>query len=204
MIKKNRRSPLLALSTAALSLPVFAASQPSEIELSLKTSIYKEGDVPIHRVLDGSDERYDIDIQQFYLLTPVARNWSLTFNASHETMSGASPWYTVPGIDGKPTLVMSGATIRESRTELSVVVNRYTGNASFGVGLTHSQENDYEADAIVLLAEWDFNNKLSTLALGLSYSDDKIEPTDALLFGRVQKRRQAQPLFLHQLDPGAE
>ena len=187
MIKKNRPSPLLALSTAALSLPAFAASQPSEIELSLKTSVYKEGDVPIHRVLDGSDERYDIDIQQFYLLTPVARNWSLTLNASHETMSGASPWYTVPGIDGKPTLVMSGATIRDSRTELSVAVNRYMGNASFGVGLTHSQEDDYEADAIVLSAEWDFNNKLSTLALGLSYSDDKIEPTDALLFGRVQK-----------------
>ena len=102
-------------------------------------------------------------------------------------MSGASPWGTVRGIDGNSTLIMSGATIRESRTEVSIGVNRYTNHASFGLAITHSTENDYEAHAIVLSGEWDFNNKLSTLTLGLSYSSDDIEPVDAALFGRVQK-----------------
>lgn len=187
MSKRRGPSPLLALSSAALSLPAFAASQPVETQLSISTSVYKEDDARKDRVLAGSDERYEIDIHQFYLLTPVARNWSLAFNVSREIMSGASPWYTVPGVDGKPALIMSGATIRESRTEVSVAATRYTERASFGVAITRSKEDDYEADAVVLSGEWDFNNQLSTLAVGLSYSSDKIEPTQALLFGRVEK-----------------
>ena len=192
---KARPSPLLALSTAALSLPVFSASQPAEIELSIKTSVYKEGDIPAHLFLSGSNERYDIDIHQFYLLGPIARNWSLALSGSREIMSGASPWGTVRGIDGKPALIMSGATIRESRTEVSIGVNRYTNHASFGLAITRSTENDYEANAIVLSGEWDFNNKLSTLTLGLSYSSDDIEPVDAALFGRVQKENKHSRSF---------
>jgi hypothetical protein len=93
----------------------------------------------------------------------------------------------VEGLDGKPALIMSGATIRESRTEVSAATSRYFQNGSVGVGISHSEEDDYEADAIVLSGEWDFSQKLSTLAVGMSYSSDVIEPTDALLFDRVQK-----------------
>jgi len=150
-------------------------------------SSYREGDIPTHKVLLGSEERYEIDIYQFYLLTPLGRNWSFAFNTSREIMSGASPRSTVEGLDGNPALIMSGATIRESRTEVSAATSRYFQNGSVGVGLSHSEENDYEADAIVLSGEWDFSQKLSTLAVGMSYSRDVIEPTDALLFDRVEK-----------------
>ncbi len=187
MTTKGRPSPILALTSAALSLPAFAATQPAETELSIMTSSYKEGDVPAHRVLVGSDQRYEIDINQFYVLTPLGRNWSFAFNISRETMSGASPWGTVEGLDGKPALIMSGATIRESRTEVGATTHRYFQNGRVGIGLSHSEEDDYEADAIILSVEWDFNHKLSTLAVGMSYSSDVIEPTQALLFGRVEK-----------------
>ena len=151
--------------------------------------------MPVNRVLLGSDERYEIDIHQFYILAPLGRNWSLAFNTSRETMSGASPWGTVNGIDGKPSLIMSGATIRESRTEVSITTQRYFQNGNVGIGYSHSEEDDYEADAIILSGEWDFNQKLSTLALGMSYSSDDIEPTDALLFGRVQKEHKRSRSF---------
>lgn len=187
MTTKGRPSPILALTSAALSLPAFAATQPAETELSIMTSSYKEGDVPAHKVLVGSDQRYEIDINQFYVLTPLGRNWSFAFNISRETMSGASPWGTVEGLDGKPALIMSGATIRESRTEVGATTHRYFQNGRVGIGLSHSEEDDYEADAIILSVEWDFNHKLSTLAVGMSYSSDVIEPTQALLFGRVEK-----------------
>jgi hypothetical protein len=187
MTTKSRSSPFLALTSAALSLPAFTATQPVETEISLMASSYKEGDVPAHKVLLGSEERYEIDIYQFYLLTPLGRNWSFSFNTSREIMSGASPRGTVEGLDGKPALIMSGATIRDSRTEVSATTSRYFQNGSVGVGLSHSEEDDYEADAIVLSGEWDFSQKLSTLAVGMSYSSDVIEPTDALLFDRVQK-----------------
>jgi len=187
MTTKGRPSPILALTSAALSLPAFAATQPAETELSIMTSSYKEGDVPAHRVLVGSDQRYEIDINQFYVLTPLGRNWSFAFNISRETMSGASPWGTVEGLDGKPALIMSGATIRESRTEVGATTHRYFQNGRVGIGLSHSEEDDNEAYAIILSVEWDFNHKLSTLAVGMSYSSDVIEPTQALLFGRVEK-----------------
>ena len=178
---------LIALSTAALSLPAFSAPQPVETELAIRASAYEEGDLPGHKVLLGSTDRYEIDIYQFHLLTPVARNWSLSLDASREIMSGASPWGTVKAADGSPGLIMSGATIRESRTEISITANRHFEQYSLGIGLTHSEEDDYESKAITLTGEWNFNNNLSTLALGFSYSDDRIEPSDALLFSRVQK-----------------
>lgn len=196
MTTKSRPSPLLALTSAALSLPAFAATQPVETEVSIMTSSYKEGDVPAHKVSLGSARRYEIDIHQFYVLTPLGRNWSLAFNTSREIMSGASPWGTVAGVDGKPALIMSGATIRESRTEVSATTHRYFQNGRIGVGFSHSEEDDYESDAIVLSGEWDFNQKLSTLALGISYSSDDIEPTDALLFGRVQKEDKRSRSFI--------
>ena len=64
-------------------------------------SNYREADVPRHLVVGGDTRRYDIDIRQFRLLTPVGREWSLDLGLSNETMSGASPWGTVLGPDGK-------------------------------------------------------------------------------------------------------
>ncbi len=183
----KKRSPLLALSSAALSLPAFSATQPVQSEVSLRSSVYDEGDAPEHRILSGDDDRYEIDINQFRLLTPIGNNWSFAVNASKEIMSGASPWGTFMGAAGEPSLIMSGATIHESRTEVSVTATHYQEDSSIAVAITHSEEDDYDADAITISGEWDFNNKLSTLSVGMSYSSDDIEPTDAIIFGRVQK-----------------
>ena len=192
-----KRSPLLALSSAALTLPAFSATQPVQSEIAIKSATYREGDVPQHRILSGSDERYDIDIHQFRLITPVGENWSFGLNTTKETMSGASPWGTFMGTGGEPNLIMSGATIHESRTEVSVAVTHYKEESSIAVTLTGSEEDDYEARAVGLSGEWDFNNKLSTLSIGFSYSTDDIEPSQALIFGRVQKEdKQSRSLAL--------
>ena len=186
-MSKPKVSPLIALTSAALALPAFAASQPVETELSVRASSYAEDDAPEDRILLGSDERYQIEVYQFRLLTPVSRNFSLEVSASHESMSGASPWSSIQGVDGDPSLIMTGATIKDNRTEVGATITRYGENSSFGIGVTHSQEDDYEATALSLNAEWDFNSKLSTLAVGLSYSNDDIEPSDAEMFGRVER-----------------
>ncbi len=181
-------NPLLALSGAALSLPAFAASQPVESEISVRTSHYKESDVSNQDLLSGSKERYDIKVNQFRLLAPYSDAWSIALTVSKENMSGASPWGTVIGPGDKPTLIMSGATIHESRTEVGVAITHYQEDSSIALGITRSDEDDYKSRAFSLSGEWDFNNRLTTLALGLSYSSDEIEPTDALIFGRPLKR----------------
>ena len=184
MAKPN---PLLALSTAAMALPAFAAPQPVETTVAIKATTYQEEDVPERHVLAGSDERYKIDIAQFRLLVPVGEKWSLGADVAYETRSGASPWGTIMGADGKASLIMSGATIRDKRTEVSLNATYHEESRSITVGLAGSDEDDYESRAISISGDWEMNNKLSTLSLGMSYSSDDIEPTDALSFGRVQR-----------------
>ena len=179
-------SPLNALTIAAMSLPAFAAPQPAESILSVGFSNYREADIPQHLVVGGDNRRYDIGIRQFRLLTPVGRNWSLDLALSQETMSGASPWGTVADADGEPALVMSGATIQDSRTEVNLSATHHGEEVSTGLTLTRSTEDDYEAHALSLSGEWTFNEDLTTLSLGASYSTDDVEPTDAEAFGRVR------------------
>ena len=181
----KRSNPFLALSSAAMSLPIFAASQPVETSISVKASTYKEEDVSSEAVISGSKDRYDIDIGQFRLVAPVGKEWSVDVGIAQETMSGASPWATILGRNGEPGLIMSGATIRDSRSQVDLTVTHHGEKQSISVGVSHSDEDDYEAKAFKIGGEWDFNNKLSTLSLGFSFSSDDLSPTDAIAFGRV-------------------
>ena len=183
----DQRSPLAALTLAALSLPAFAAEQPVESTLSLGFANYQEADVPQYRLAGGDARRYDVDIRQFRLLTPAGRNWSLGVDLSRETMSGASPWATVVDAEGEPALVMSGATIHDSRTELSLTVTHYGEGRSITLAATQSREDDYRAIAPSLSGEWTLNDDLTTLSLDLSYSSDTVEPSDSAVFGRVTR-----------------
>ena len=180
-------SPLAALTVAAMSLPAFSATQPVESSVSAGVSNYSEADIPRRDVLGGDNRRYDIGIGQFRLLTPIGTRWSLDVGVSRETMSGASPWATVRGADGEADLIMSGATIEDSRTEVNVTAAHYGEDRSTALTLTQSEEDDYQADALSLSGEWTFNDDLTTLSLGASYSSDVIEPSDAVLFGRVTR-----------------
>ena len=179
-------SPLAALTVAAMSLPAFAATQPVETSVSAGFSNYQEADIPRHLLVGGDNRRYDIDIRQFRLLAPLGRSWSVGLDLSQETMSGASPWGTVAGPDGEPALVMSGATIQDSRTEVSVSAAHFGESTSAALTLTRSKEDDYEANAISLSGEWTDGRALTTWSAGFSFSSDDVEPTDAEAFGRVQ------------------
>ena len=172
---------------AALSLPAFSATQPVESSVSAGVSNYKEADIPRGDVVGGDNRRYDIDISQFRLLTPIGNRWSVDLGVSRETMSGASPWATVAGLDGEPDLIMSGATIEDSRTEVNLSAALYGQDRSAAVTLSRSNEDDYAARAVSVSGEWTFNGDLTTLSAGVSHSSDVIEPSDAALFGRVAR-----------------
>ena len=168
-----------------------------ETSLSIGTSNYKESDVPEHLKLSGDIQRYDIDIHQFRLMTPVGSEWSVGLGVSRETMSGASPWATVMGPDGKPTLIMSGATIQDERTEVSLTGTRYFEGSSAALTLTRSEEDDYTSNAVATSGEWEINGALTVLSAGLSYASDTIEPSDAVAFGRILKEsKQSRSLSL--------
>lgn len=198
---KIRNSPsLIALSTTALALPGIACADapPSQSTLSYKISNYKEDDLSRRDKPFGDLERYDIDVHQFQLVSPLGRNMSVQVDANYETLTGASPWFTSTGADGKPVVNLSGASgIRDRRSELSLGSSYYLENGRLGANVGYSEENDYRAIYFGLNGERHFNNELSTLAMGFSYSSDDIFPTDAELFNRVNKEdKQSTSVFL--------
>lgn len=187
MITPKSRS-LLALSTTALALPGIshADAPPVENTISYKFSNYKEDDLSRSEAPFGELERYDIDIHQFQLISPISRNMSLQVDASYDSLSGASPWFTTTGPSGDPIVQLSGASgIEDRRSELSVSSSYYLENGSLSGNIGYSEEDDYRALYGGIGGQRHFNNDATTLNLGLSYSSDDIFPTDAEIFNRV-------------------
>ena len=133
-------------------------------------------------------DRYDIDIGHFEALAPVGDHGEIRASADIERMSGASPWFVLPGIDGEPVQVMSGATIEDRRTDASLAYTLYTGKQSWTARIGHSDENDYTSTSGALEYAIEFGQRF-TLNLGYGYSDDTVEPSDAELFNRILKDR---------------
>ena len=199
-MKDSASRKIIALSTTALALPgiALADAPPTQSTISYKLSNYQEDDLSRSETPFGDLERYDIDVHQFQLVSPLGRNMSLHIDANYESLSGASPWYTSRSLDGEPIVNLSGASgISDRRTELSIGSRYYLENGSFGGNIGYSEEDDYSAIYFGFNTEKHYNNDLTTVSAGLSYSSDKVFPTDAALFNRVEEDdKQSSSLFV--------
>lgn len=134
----------------------------------------------------GNAERYRVDSQQFELLTPLTDGRSLDLTATHEVMSGSSPWFVLRGDNNVPVQVLSGATIRDHRSELAAALTSGAGHGNNSTwSLSYSHERDYSATAL----GWQQSiphGQAMTFGLGASVSHDIIEPTDAQLYDRIR------------------
>ena len=199
-MKDSASRNIIALSTTALALPgiALADAPPTQSTISYKLSNYQEDDLSRSEAPLGDLERYDIDVHQFQLVSPLGRNMSLHVDANYESLSGASPWYTSRSLDGEPIVNLSGASgISDRRTELSIGSRYYLENGSFGGNIGYSEEDDYRAIYFGFNTEKHYNNDLTTVSAGLSYSSDKVFPTDAALFNRVEEDdKQSSSLFV--------
>ena len=116
----------------------------------------------------------------------MGRDFSLTLDANHETMSGASPWYTTSDSAGEPLVALSGASgIYDERSEVSLGASYYSDNGTLSGAVGYSEENDYRATYYAVSGSRNFNDQLTTLSFGYSYSSDDVFTTDALRFNRV-------------------
>ncbi|MEP4146216.1 MAG: DUF3570 domain-containing protein [Halioglobus sp.] len=183
--KADSNSTLLALTSSALLLPAYQPAQaeapPEYTELGLRYSNYEEDDTSSRKTFGGSSERMEVDVAQFHLLAPVADDWSVALDVSWEDMSGASPWFVGQAADGEDKVVMSGASIEDTRTEVSVTTRYFYDRGSAGFNYTRSDEDDYESDAISVDASIDGDDGLTTYSAALSASADDIEPTQGLI-----------------------
>src|SRR5262249_11360491 len=187
----SRWSPSLAalMSAAAVLLPEAQAQTVTAAETDAHIS-YRYNDYSEDSLAPGPSfgdrSRYGVLSQQFQLATPVGSDAALNVNATHEVMSGSSPWYVVPGLDGRPIQVLSGATIRDRRNEVRAAWTQGTGSAGgMTYSLSYSAENDYHATAVGIERSQALSEAL-TLGYGGSFSHDLNSPFDATLYNRIQ------------------
>lgn len=185
--KPHSKSPLTSLLASALALPGIAghAQQEGDDQIDYRFTRYDEDALPAGIVLFGDPARYEIETHQFRLRKSINEQYSLTVNALYEVMSGSSPIYVLPGPDG-PLQILSGATISDRRSDLSFNLSReqHAGPLVFSAGV--STEDDYTAFSGGVEKSINFDNKHTTLSLGMSFSFDDIEPTDAIENNRVE------------------
>ncbi len=189
-MNKHRSHKLITLSATAFALPgiALADSPPLQSTLSYKFSKYQEDDVSRRDAPFSALDRYDIDVHQFQLLSPVGRNSLLQIDANHESLSGASPWFTSADANGDPIVILSGASgIEDRRSEISISGKYFLENGIVGGSIGYSEEDDYRAVYFGLDAQRNFNNELTTVAIGFSHSADDIFPVEAAKFNRIRK-----------------
>lgn len=186
----KRPSPALsALIAASAALAGNGSARADEIGSTqyagYRFNVY--GEDAMSAPAQGDPRRYEVYSQQFLLNTPVGERNTLSVNATHEVMSGSSPWYVLPGPDNRPIQVMSGATIRDHRNAAAVALTHDAGgNDTRTFSASYSQENDYHSAALGAERTLPLDPAL-TLGFGGSFSHDRIEPFDALLYERIRR-----------------
>jgi len=180
-------SLLLAASAALLGAkPARADDAGTTHGVGYRLNVYDE-DAMSAPVAEGDPRRYHVDTQQLSLDTAFGNRNTLSVNAVHEVMSGSSPWYLLPGPGNKPLEVLSGATIRDHRSAVTAALTHDNGgNDTRTFSASYSQERDYHATSLGAERTLPLNSAL-TLGFGGSFSHDLLRPTDALLYGRVER-----------------
>lgn len=174
-----------ALAQAALALPGVAAA--AELQTDYLFSWYREAELPAASNASGQDsERYDIQSHVFSLVAPLDEQ-QLGARLTLERMSGASPWWVQPAspTDPRPVQVMSGASIREDRVaaDASYRLPLPRGAATVVAGI--SDEDDYRSVSGGLEVAVPNASESVTWSAGARYSDDHLEPTQAVGQSRI-------------------
>jgi hypothetical protein len=187
--RRTQSSVLRALTTSTLALPglagsTLADSAPEGIQAHYNYSHYTEDDISGGKLAPGSTgQRYEIDLHQVHLLTPIGDRWDLSLDIAYETMTGATPWYIEPEAgSNKPLQVMTGATIEDARTDVLASTNYYLTHGKVGASAGVSHEKDYLAFNGGVSGERHLREKTTTISGGGGFSIDRITPVDADIF----------------------
>lgn len=197
---KSKSCLLLALTSSAAMLPPYqvadASTSPEKSKFGYRYSNYQEDNTKNNKTFGGAASRYDIKIHQFQLLKPLSDEYVLTVDVQTESLSGASPWFTELNSSGEAQLVMSGASIDENRTDVIASLRRYTAFGELGVSVGNSNENDYKSNSFSFDGVYELDNKHTTLNAGLSFSNDKLSPTQGVIPAKVvSETKDTQSLF---------
>lgn len=177
---------LTALTTGALALPGLATTGRADTPVEQASaayafSYYLEDDLAPGRFSGtGSRERYEVLTHQLEFDVPVSPRMDVGIDFLEEKMSGASPWY-VEASGTERVQVMSGATIDDTRYDLSADLDYFMEEAKDSISLGFSKEQDYLSVHGGLGTERAFFDKNTTFSASGSFAYDWIEPNNPQL-----------------------
>ncbi len=99
--------------------------------------------------------------------------WEFEASGVLDMVTGASP-ELLTNVSGKPVQSVTGASVKDRRTTSDLRAKRRFGDFSLSVSRTVSNEHDYHSHAYSVQGELDLDQRLTTLALGIGRSDDRI------------------------------
>ena len=161
----QRSAALGALTQAALALPILLASAKAGAahvgEIGLAVLGYRErGLIKVTEpVLWGKLQLDDV--------------WEFEASGALDMVSGASP-ELLTNLSGKPVQSVTGASVNDRRTTTDLRAKRRFGDFSLSVSRTVSNEHDYHSHAYSVQGELDLDQRLTTIALGVGRSDDRV------------------------------
>jgi Protein of unknown function (DUF3570) len=193
----KQKTPLSALLAAAMALPIVAVPlQLAAEEAAVAKPLLPPGAAVGLRNLwyreDGT--RMKVTEPVLWFKTPIADVWELAASATVDIVSGASP-IIVSNADATraPQQIYTGASITDRRRAGDVSVTRKVGaqnENSVGLTWATSNEEDYQSRAWGVNAGFDFNERNTTLALGLGGRRDRVMSTTEATLNESRRARE--------------
>jgi len=175
---------LTALTTSALALPGLATPAGADTPIeqaaaSYAFSYYDEDPIERDKKLPGGGarERYEVLTHQMEFAFPVSQRMDVGVDFLYEKMSGASPWY-VQASGTERLQVMSGATIDDTRYDLSGDLNYYMEDAKDTFSSGFSMEQDYLSVHGGMGTERSFFDKNTVFSASGAFAYDWIDPNN--------------------------
>ena len=179
-LMKRLGAPLLALP-AYQTGTALADAPPAFTEVGLRYTHYSEDSIDQDAVIFGATDRYDIDVTQLWIEAPLGASWSVALDVQNDYQTGASPWFVGAQQNGKPGVIMSGASIQDNRVEVGVTTRYFWADGNAGFAVSHSDEDDYEATALAFDASWNTADDARTWSTSFSSSRDTLNPTQGVI-----------------------
>ncbi len=151
---------LIAAAIGALTiLPANAETPPERASLSLKVLDYRDSQPNVERIKVGATA--------LAFVAPVNGSWSLDGSMVSDVISGASPAYH--------TVERSLAKITERRHAVDLNLTRYLTNTTIKIGVSSSNESDYQSRAISTQISLPSDDRNTTFKIGVGIAKDKIQ-----------------------------
>lgn len=182
---RGSRSPLL-IAVAVLTQLFTGSRSRSEDQVAYKDEYYLE-----------NGNRIDIQTHSLYFEKAINSVLSLKAEYVYDGISGASPTGGIPLPGSKKVPV---ANVEDVRNAGNLVVGLHLGNHTFTPQFSYSTENDYISLGLALNDAIEFNEKNTTLNLGVSHDFDHVQP----LFWSSGKRKDSTDALIgitQLLDP---